>query len=124
MKTTFIGRLKGLGLAMALVALLAAGCDETRYSRDPPPGLGTLYVENYTGDRLHVYVDGVQQESVPQAKQRHYDLEPGIRRVALDGDDIPRSWVGDVDVLEGRRTVLEVDSASYYGAFTVRFFFD
>lgn len=124
MKTTTDGPCGWRWAVLALAALMLAGCDENRYSREPPPGQGTLYVENYTGDRLHVYVDGVAQERVPRGKERHYDLEPGIRRVALDGDDIQRSWVGDVDVLEGRRTVMEVDTAGYYGAFTVRFFFD
>ena len=46
-------------------------------------------------------------------------------RVALDGDDTDRSWADDVDVLEGRLTVLEVRSAAFeYDDFDVRIYFD
>lgn len=110
-----------LGLAVGL----AAGCDDTEFDRDPPSGQGSMIVDNFTGDRLRVYIDGEEAERVSVGKHRYYDCAPGVYRVALDGDDIRRSWAGDVDVLEGRRTVLEVRGYSGdYGSFDVQTYFD
>ena len=116
---------KLLAAALAAVVLTAGGCDDDRYDHKPPQGMGTLYVENETGDRVRVYLDGEEQDSVGSWKRRHYDLKPGTWRLALDGSRVARTWVGDVDVLEGRRTVAEVRTRSEnVYAFDVRYFFD
>lgn len=119
--------MNGLGiLAIAtMIAIWTAGCDDTEFDRDPPEGQGSLIVDNFTGDRVLVYVDGLKMESVSAGKHRYYDLDPGVYRVALDGDDTYRSWAGDVDVLESRRTVLEVRGyPSASDSFDVQIYFD
>lgn len=112
-----------LGLALAAALPWLAGCDESEYDYDPPAGQGSLVVDNYTGDRIYVYVDGLEVDSVRSGKHRYYDLEPGVHRVALDGDDTRRFWADDVDLLEGRLTVLEVQGYSSE-SFDVRIYFD
>lgn len=122
-------RQRGYGVAVllgwAVAGILLGGCKDSRYDREPPPGLGTLYVENYTGSRVEVFIDGAQAESVGRGKRRYYDLMPGVHRLAFNNPDIPRAWVGDIDVLEGRRTVVEVRTAfdAQY-VYDIRFFFD
>jgi hypothetical protein len=113
------------GLSIALWAGMLAGCDDSEFSHDPPTGQGTLVVDNWTGDRLQVYLDGRLDESVTANKHRYYDLRPGLYRVALEGDDTDRFWVDDVDVLEGRLTVMEVeDDLNDYDEFNVRVYLD
>ncbi len=112
-------------LPVSLAAGLVAGCDDSEFDRDPPEGQGSMIVDNYTGDRVRVYIDGERADSVGEGDHRYYDLDPGVYRVALDGDDTDRSWAGDVDVLENRRTVLEVRGYSGdYHEFDVRIYFD
>ncbi|MDD2520524.1 MAG: hypothetical protein PHR34_06180 [Kiritimatiellae bacterium] len=112
-------------LGALLVAGLAGGCDDDNYSRDPAEGMGLLVVDNFTGTRLRVYLDGERVENVSSGEHRYYDLAPGIYRIALDGSDTDRSWAGDVDLLEGRRTVMEVRSwSSDYREYDVRIYFD
>ena len=110
-------------LGLLALAGLAAGCDDDDYRHTPPPGQGTLVVDNLTSERVRVYIDGERMENVGAGDHRYYDLEPGVSRVALDGSDTDRSWAGDVDVLESRRTVLEVRGDSY-DTYDVRGYFD
>ena len=100
----------GLLAAVAAMAVWGAGCeDDDEFDHDPPAGLGALVVDNQTGDRVRVYFDGLRVESVGKGDDRAYDLEPGVYRVALDGEDTDRFWTEDVDVLEGRLTILRVN---------------
>lgn len=111
--------------AWVAVMLSLCGCDDDRYDHTPPEGLGAVIVENNTRDRLRVYIDGTEVDRVKDWKHRTYDCEPGVRRVTLDGDSAGVSWAGDIDVLEGRLTVLEVYPP--YGnsrILDVRYFFD
>jgi len=114
--------------SLGLCGLLAgglAGCDDSLYDYTPPAGFGALIVDNFTGDRIRVYIDGQETETVSSGKHRIYDRLPGLHRVALDSEDIRRSWADDVDILEGRRTVMEVRGDSInLEAFDVRVFFD
>jgi hypothetical protein len=115
----------GLLLSLVWALGLAAGCDDSTYDHEPPAGQGALIVDNFTGDRVFVYVDGKAADNVKSGKDRAYDLRPGLYRVVLDGDDVERSWAGDVDILEGRLTVMEVGDDGYYsGDFNVNVFFD
>lgn len=100
-------------MASAL-ALLSPGCEDPDddFDHDPPAGLGTLYVDNNTGDDLNVFVDGAGLAGVGDFDERFYDLAPGVHRVVLDQDDGDRSYRDDVDVLEGRRTILDVERDS------------
>ena len=101
------------GLAGVLVlALLLTGCRDSRHKHHPPEGYGAMVVDNYTGSRVSVYVDGLEVEQVSSGKYRAYDMEPGVYRVVLVSRHSDATWTGDVDVLEDRLTILEVDS--YY----------
>ena len=119
------GKCGGILLLGVLLAGWLSACDDDRYDYDPPEGYGALIIENYTGDRVRVYVDGVQTNSVSSGGQGTYDILPGVRRIALDSEDILRSWGGDVDLLEGRRTIMELRGNSFrYEIFDVTLFFD
>lgn len=119
-----IGKWIGM-LLITLAAGMLVGCDDTEFDREPPAGQGSLIVDNFTGDRLLVYLDGVEVESVSAGRHRYYDRAPGVYRVALDGDDIRRFWADDVDVLQDRRTVVEVRGAAYdYYSLDVQVYFD
>lgn len=110
---------------LALATWLLCGCDEDEYKHDPPVGQGTIVVDNYTGDRVYVYLNGREEGSLGGGKHQYYDLAPGLYRVALDADDSHRSWAEDVDVLEGRLTVLKVRGYSGdYDHFDVEVYFD
>lgn len=115
----------GLLPLVILAAGLMIGCDDDRYDHDPPQGQGAIIVDNFTGDRIRVYVDGERLNDTRGGHSRAYDLEPGVYRVALDSDDRYRSWADDVDVLEGRLTILEVrGDAGDYRRFDVYTYFD
>ena len=112
-------------LALLVPAALFAGCDEEEFDHTPPSGQGTLVVDNLTGDRVYVYIDGEEVNSVTSDKHQYYDRDPGVYRVVLDGEDTDRAWADDVDVLEGRLTVLEVrEHALDYRDFDVREYFE
>ena len=114
----------GILVAAGLAGLLS-GCDDSRFDRDPPEGQGTLVMDNYTGDRLLVYIDGQQRDNTSAGDYRYYDLLPGVHRVVLDGDDTDRTWAGDVDILEGRRTVLEVRNETFdYDDYDIQIYLD
>lgn len=109
-------------LAMAAwVVAGTAGCeDDDDFDRVPPAGQGSLVVDNNTGDRVRVFIDGGQVQSVGKYDDRYYDLNPGTYRVALDGDDTDRFWIGEIDILQGRVTVLDVtDDVDDYDDFDV-----
>lgn len=110
-------------LALVIAAGSVTGCDDDNFDHDIPEGQGSLVVNNFTGDRLRVFIDGMAVNSVTEGKYQAYDRVPGIYRVALDSDDSERSWADDVDVLEGTLTVVEV-SGYDYREFTVRIYFD
>jgi hypothetical protein len=105
-----------------LAALLAApGCetDDDDYDHNPPPAQGSIVVENFTYTDLEFFLDGRLQGKVDDDDDRAFDFRPGFYRVVLnDEDDSNRSWAGDVDVLQGRLTILNVridtlDSGAY-----------
>ena len=119
--------LKRLGL-LALAATVTfggAGCEEDEYDHDVPAGKGTLVVDNNTPDRVRVFIAGAQVQSVGKGDERYYDLDPGQYRVALDGEDTDRFWIGDADVLQGRLTILKVsDDLGDFDDFDVDFDYD
>lgn len=111
-------------VALGLFGLLA-GCDDDRFDREPPLGMGTVIVDNYTGDDIEVYIDGREAGETDAGDHRYYDLKPGLHRVVLAGDDTDRTWADDVDVLENRRTVLEVRADAFdYDEYDVDMFLD
>ena len=116
----------GLAAMAATVVFGFAGCEtDDDYDHDVPAGKGTLVVDNQTPDRIRVYVDGAQVQNVGDGHERYYDLDPGVYRVVLDGDDTDRNWADDVDVLEGRLTILKVtDDLGDFDDFNVDLDFD
>lgn len=113
MKTISLYPLRGLRVLFAAVAAAAlvlpfAGCDDDEFDHKPPDGKGTLYVDNRTAEGMDVFFNGERVPGVGSGDNRYYDLDPGVYRVALHGDDTDRSYSGDVDVLNGRRTIMDV----------------
>ena len=104
------------GKAFLLTALVASlsltlfGCDygDDDFDHDPPAGKGTLYVVNRTPNDCDVFIDGTPHNGVDGDDNEWYDLDPGVRRVVVDQDNTYRTFRGDVDVLEGQRTILEL----------------
>lgn len=66
-----------------LVALLCAGgCHEDDdHDHDPPPGQGSMIIENNTFNDISVFVNGAEQNETPEDRTRAYDLNPGVYRV-------------------------------------------
>lgn len=106
-------RIRGLGMCVALAGwLCGAGCESDDLpDHEPPPGRGSLIVDNRTVYRLDVYLDGQNRGSVDDFDTQVYDLFPGVHRLVLDPDeDFPDTAAADVDILEGRRTVVQADT--------------
>ena len=113
-------------LSGAVVAFLccAIGCDEDEeefLDHVPAAGQGSLVVDNNTVEDIDVFVDGLFQGRVRDGDEGTADMAPGEYRVFLDSADSDRTYQGDVDVLEGRLTILHVsiDSSSTF-AFSVQ----
>ena len=113
------------GLAGGLIlALGLCACDDGDWNHTPPPGMGSIIVDNRTADDVHVYLDGYHTNSVSDLDYEVYDLAPAIHRVVLDEAHGSRAWRGDVDVLEGKLTVIEVNDGFYSSDYNVRIYFD
>ena len=100
-----------LALAAALTLAILAGCedDDTYYDYDPPAGQGSLLVVNNTRDDISVYVNGGAVEETAERSWHPYDLDPGVYRVVLEQQGGDRNFSDDVDILENRLTILDVD---------------
>ncbi len=95
-------------LIAAVMLALVAGCEDQRFDHEPPPGLGSLVVDNLTGTSLEVFIDRAAPEQVRAWRHRIWDMTPGIHRLVIrDGDD-GRFYSGDADIVEGRLTIAEV----------------
>jgi len=110
-------------------ALLAAGlalcaCEDDDWSHKPPAGQGSIIVDNRTSDDLHVYLDGAYAQRVKDFDHEAFDVQPGLVRVALDQAHGSRAWRDDVDVLQGKLTVLEIRADWSGDDFSVRVYFD
>lgn len=92
-----------------------AGCnldEEDDYDVVPSAGKGMLVVDNETTGDINLYVGGQSRGQVDDDSYLPAELTPGVYRVVLDGDDDDRIWGADVDILEGRLTVLRVSEDS------------
>ncbi|MCE9614374.1 MAG: hypothetical protein K8T26_08860 [Lentisphaerae bacterium] len=89
--------------------LLASGCDTTEdFDHTAPPGQGALIVDNNGEMNVSVYVDGVLIGEVNDGHWEAFDLTPGVPRVVLDETNGDRTFAADVDILEGRNSILDV----------------
>lgn len=83
-----------------------------------------MIVDNSTADDLLVYVNGRSVFTVSDYDHELVDLDPGVYRVVIDEKGGYHSYYGDLDILEGQLTVIEVKG--YYSAddYDVRIYFD
>lgn len=112
-----------LVLGMILMLGLCA-CDGDDWKHTPPAGMGSIIVDNRTADGANVYLDGYYTNRVSDFDHEVFDLAPAIHRVVLDEAHGSRAWWSDVDVLEGKLTVLEVNTGFYSSDYDVRIYFD
>lgn len=117
------GSLACVALGMILMLGLCA-CDGDDWNHTPPAGMGSIIVDNRTADGVNVYLDGYYTNRASDFDYEAYDLAPGIHRVVLDESHGDRNWWGDVDVLQGKLTVLEVNTGFYSSDYDVRVYFD
>ena len=122
-------RIKHCGWAarLAFGMILALGlcaCDGDDWNHTPPAGMGSIIVDNRTADGVNVYLDGYYTNRVSDFDNAAFDLAPAIHRVVLDESHGSRAWRGDVDVLEGKLTVIEVSTGFYSLDYDVRIYFD
>jgi hypothetical protein len=111
-------QLEGSGLKWlcGLVALCSVvwmtGCDdledEKNFDYVPPSGKGALIVDNLSPTDVNVYVDGGSVGRVGDDDDKPFNLQPGVHRVVLDEEDGGRRWSSDLDILDGRLTILRV----------------
>lgn len=98
--------------------LLVCGCDENDYyDHVPPSGMGSLVLDNNSGDDISVFLDGVETLNLDGSDEEIQDLQPGVYRIVLSADHTERSYSADVDILEGRLTILDIrasSATSYY----------
>jgi|GEM_PF-2318368 len=99
-----------IGCICIAALLLCQGCDDDDYlDHNPPEGQGSIVVDNLTAIDFELFVDGEFIAEVDGGRERIVDVDTGIRRVVLDdSDDIVGSFREDIDVLEGRLTILRV----------------
>jgi hypothetical protein len=102
------------------------GCEDEHddYDHKPPAGKGAMIVDNDTFNDISVFVDGRRLEEVRDDKKRIYDLDPGVYRVVLEEQGGRRSFRDDIDILDGRNTVLDVHSSGSSSRYDVLVFFD
>ncbi len=113
-------------LSALLLAWCLAGCDyeDDDHDHDVPPGLGSLIVDNNTADDIAIFIDSVRANNVDGYEHKSFDLRPGVHRVVLDERGGENSFHDDVDILEGRRTIMDIGSADSDGDYDVAVFFD
>lgn len=107
-----------------VAVILPLSCETRRFRHDPPPGQGSLILDNRTGDRLHAYIDGYHVGNVSRYDYEIHDLDPGVYRVVIDERGGYRTWRGDVDVLEGQLTVLALMIDYSYHHYHARIYFE
>lgn len=109
MKTLF-SRFPTLLAAGLACLFLSTGCemDDDEFDHDPPLGQGSLIIDNFTYTDIELFVDGRLQGKIQDDDDKAFDFQPGAYRVVLNDEDGDRSWADDVDVLEGKLTVLTV----------------
>jgi hypothetical protein len=106
------------------LALCISGCDSDRFDHTPPAGQGTMIVDNLIADDLLVYVNGRSVFTVNDYDHELVDLDPGLYRVVIDEKHGFHSYSGDLDILEGQLTVLEVKGCYSADDYDVRIYFD
>ena len=117
-KNLLLGRVLG-----ALAGLFVLTWCDDDISRNLQPGQGAIFIRNNTSSDLIGFIDGVRFQTVQDFSDRAYDLDPGVYRVVLDESGGDRAYRGDVDVIEGRLTVMDVGIEPFDSNFDVEVFF-
>lgn len=120
-----IGRRVFASLAILLGVGLTVGCEDRSYDHTPPPGQGSLILDNFTGDKIRVFLDGGEAGLLTSFEEAAWDLRPGLHRVVLDQRGGPRHAAWDVDIITGRLTVIRIRVSDwnwrlYEGEFSIR----
>ena len=114
-----------LAFLLALALGLVTGCeDDDDFDHHPPAGQGAMIVNNDTFHDVSVFIDSRRVEEVRDDRKRAYNLDPGVYRVVLEEQGGGRSFRGDIDILEGRNTVLDVLPGGSSTRYAVEVFFD
>lgn len=93
----------------ALAIGFITGCDyDDDPDRVPPADQGSLFINNITTADIRVFIDGTEVREVEAYDDRYYDLNPGVYRIVLDEQGGDRTFRDDIDIIEGRITVLDV----------------
>jgi len=112
--------------AVAALSLSLLGCDDSHndFDHDIPPGKGTIFVDNNSPNGVEVFIDGVDQGKVGNGNADPFDLDPGTHRVVLNQHSSDRAWNDFVDVLVGKKTILDVtNDPNDYNALDVYVYF-
>lgn len=93
------------------LAFMLSGCEDAEDDFDMTleDGKGALIVQNLSGSDFNVFVEGVRIGEVDSNDHLATELDPGVVRVFLceqDGDH--RGYGEDLDILEGRRTIVRI----------------
>jgi hypothetical protein len=95
--------------AIAAAACLLSGCDDYNHVKHTPPdGFGAIVINNHTYTKVDVFINGMQNSSVGDGRDRAYDMTSGVYRVVLVEHDGTHSYGADTDVLQNQNTVLDV----------------
>ena len=112
-------------VALGAVGIMwLAGCEDDGFNHDPPPGQGSIIVDNHSWDVIHVYIDGYYANDVGDYDYEAYDRDPGLYRVVLSQKDGTRSYSHDVDGIEGKLTVLKVSIDETSWEYYVQIYYD
>lgn len=116
------------GMAVCLAMVFGAGCDEESdgdFHFVPAAGKGGLVVENNTASDINLYLDGISRGEVDDDSYLPVEVTPGVYRIVLDEDDGDRQYGADIDILEGRLTIVRVYiEAGSYDEYRVRIEFE
>ena len=107
-----------------ILLLLLLGCESNWFDHDPPVGMGSLIVNNNTYDDIHVYFNGSYTNDVSDYDYEIFDMKPGLYRVLLDQKEGIRSFYDELDVLEGKLTILDVTVGYDRREYDVYVYFD
>jgi hypothetical protein len=108
-----MSRMSAMLAAIALA--LAMGCEDNAdyLDHNPPAGQGSLVVVNNTADDIDVFLDGEKVTRANDWSDRIVDVAPGEHRLVLDEHDGSRSASEDIDILDGRLTVVTVSLSAF-----------
>lgn len=111
-------------LTFCMVIAVSSGCDDSssNFDHPTPAGLGTLVVDNGGPMNVSVFIDGIYSGETRDGHWDAFDLTPGLHRVVLDETNGDHSFRDDVDILDGRQTILDITGASGFDLLVIQSF--